>query len=162
MSDTHAAPTPDQLRQAMALAPSAVTIVTTTGPNGPAGATVNAVTSLSLDPPLMLACLDRGSRTLEILRATGAFGVNVLGAGDEGLARAFASKAPHTQKFREVAYSEREGVPILERAVTWVACRVRELHHGGDHEIAVGAIAAVGGAGGDPLVFVRGAYRSLD
>jgi 3-hydroxy-9,10-secoandrosta-1,3,5(10)-triene-9,17-dione monooxygenase reductase component len=156
------APTPDQLRQAMALVPTAVTIVTTSGPDGPAGATANAVTSLSLDPPLMLACLDRGSRTLEIARASGAFGVSVLAAGQEQLARAFASKAPHTEKFREVEYTEREDVPILGGAVAWVACGLRELHPGGDHEIAVGQVRAVGAAGGDPLVFFGGAYRPLD
>ena len=103
------APTPDQLRQAMALAPTAVTIVTAAQSGAPAGATANAVTSLSLDPPLMLACLDRGSRTLEVVRATGAFGVSVLGAGQEGLARGFASKAPHTEKFREVAMDRARG-----------------------------------------------------
>jgi flavin reductase (DIM6/NTAB) family NADH-FMN oxidoreductase RutF len=157
-----AAPTPDQLREVMALVPTAVTIVTGSGPRGPAGATANAVTSLSLEPPLMLACLDRGSRTLEIVRATGAFGVSVLGSGDEELARAFASKAPHTEKFREVAYSEHEGVPILDGAIAWVACRLQELHAGGDHEIAVGDITALGGDGGDPLVFFSGSYRPLD
>jgi flavin reductase (DIM6/NTAB) family NADH-FMN oxidoreductase RutF len=156
------APTSDQLRQAMALAPTAVTIVTTSGPGGPAGATANAVSSLSLDPPLMLACLDRGSRTLEIIRESAAFGVCVLGAEQEPLARAFASKAPHTEKFREVEYSEREGVPILGGTVAWVACTLRELHPGGDHEIAVGDVRAVGAAGGDPLVFFGGAYRPLD
>ena len=146
----------------MALAPTAVTIVTTAGPQGPAGATANAVTSLSLDPPLMLACLDRGSRTLEIVRSSGAFGISVLGAGQETLARAFASKAPHTEKFREVSFSDREGVPILDGAIAWVACRLLELHPGGDHEIAVGDALAVGAGGGDPLVFVGGGYRPLD
>jgi 3-hydroxy-9,10-secoandrosta-1,3,5(10)-triene-9,17-dione monooxygenase reductase component len=146
----------------MAHAPTAVTIVTASGAEGPAGATANAVASLSLEPPLMLACLDLGSRTLEIVRDTEAFGVSVLGAGDEGFARGFASKAPHTEKFREVDYSERDGVPVLDRAIAWVTCRLRDLHPGGDHEIAVGEITAAGAAGGDPLVFYRGAYRSFD
>lgn len=146
----------------MALAPTAVTIVTAAQSGAPAGATANAVTSLSLDPPLMLACLDRGSRTLEVVRATGAFGVSVLGAGQEGLARGFASKAPHTEKFREAPWTEREGVPILDGAIAWVACTLRALHPGGDHEIAVGDAVAVGGEGGDPLVFWSGGYRPLD
>ena len=146
----------------MALAPTAVTIVTTSGPEGPAGATANAVTSLSLDPPLILACLDRGSRTLELVRASGTFGISVLAAGQEGLARAFASKAPHTEKFREVAYQGRQGVPILDGAVAWVTCALRELHPGGDHEIAVGEVLDLGAEGGNPLVFWGGAYRPLD
>jgi 3-hydroxy-9,10-secoandrosta-1,3,5(10)-triene-9,17-dione monooxygenase reductase component len=146
----------------MALAPSAVTVVTAIGPDGPAGATANAVTSLSLDPPLMLACLDRGSRTLDVVRTGGSFGVSVLAAGQEALARGFASKAPHTEKFREVGWSEREGVAILDGAIAWVACALSELHPGGDHEIAVGEVLAAGGDGGDPLVFYAGAYRPLD
>ena len=61
---------------------------------GPSGATANAVTSLSLDPPMMLACLDRGSRTLTSVRAQGRFGVNALAAGQEELARRFSAKDP--------------------------------------------------------------------
>jgi flavin reductase (DIM6/NTAB) family NADH-FMN oxidoreductase RutF len=146
----------------MALAPTAVTVVTAAGSEGPAGATANAVTSLSLDPPLMLACLDRGSRTLDAIRADGAFGVSVLAAGQAAVARGFASKAPHTEKFREVGWSERDGVPVLDGAIGWVACRLRELHPGGDHEIAIGDVLGAGGAGGDPLIFYAGAYRPLD
>ena len=157
-----AAPTPDKLRSLLGLAPTAVTVVTAAGAEGPAGATANAVTSLSLDPPLMLACLDRGSRTLDVVRAAGAFGVSVLSAEQEPLARAFASKAPHTEKFREVGWSEREGVPILDGAIAWVACSLRELHPGGDHEIAVGDVVAAAGNGGDPLIFYAGTYRPLD
>lgn len=146
----------------MGLLPTAVTIVTASGPEGPAGATANAVTSLSLDPPLMLACLDRGSRTLEVVRASGAFGISVLAAAEVPLALAFASKASHAEKFREVPVTVHEGVPILDGAVVWVACRLRGLHPGGDHEIAVGEVLAVGSDGGDPLIFHRGGYRRLD
>jgi len=156
------APTPDQLRRSMALLPTAVTIVTTAGPSGPAGATANAVTSLSLDPPLMLACLDQGSRTLEVVRQAGAFGVSVLAQNQKALARAFASKASHEEKFHQVPVAAHEGVPFLEGAVVWIACRLLELHPGGDHEIAIGQVVSTGGEGGDPLLFHRGEYRGLD
>ena len=146
----------------MALAPTAVTVVTAIADGSPAGATANAVTSLSLDPPLMIACLDRGSRTLDAVRSGGAFGVSVLAAGQATHAHGFASKAPHTEKFREVTWTERSGVPILDGAVAWVACELRELHPGGDHEIAVGQVLAAGAEGGDPLIFYAGAYRPLD
>jgi 3-hydroxy-9,10-secoandrosta-1,3,5(10)-triene-9,17-dione monooxygenase reductase component len=141
--------------------PTGVTIVTATGADGPAGATANAVTSLSLEPPLMLACLDRGSRTLTAVRETGTFGVNVLAAGQAELARAFSTKAPHAQKWHEVPYAERDGVPVLDGAVAWIACRLRALHDGGDHEIAVGEVFDLGGEGGEPLVFYGGEYRPL-
>jgi hypothetical protein len=116
------APTPDQLRRAMSSLPTGVTIVTSIGPDGPAGATANAVGSLSLEPPLMLACLDRGSRTLAVVRDARRFGISVLAAGQGELARAFASKASHGKKFREVEFSERSGVPILAGTVAWAAC----------------------------------------
>ena len=153
---------PERFRAVMGHFATGVAVVTVDAPGGPQGMTANAVASLSLDPPLMLACLDRGSRTLEVVRATGAFGVSVLSAGQAQLAQAFASKAPHTEKFREVPFEEREGVPILDGAVAWVACSLHDLHPGGDHEIAVGDVLAVGGDGGDPLVFYAGAYRPLD
>src|SRR5689334_25390591 len=69
---------PEQFRAALSAYATGVTVVTAVGPEGPSGATANAVTSLSLDPPMMLACLDRGSRTLASVRVQGRFGVNAL------------------------------------------------------------------------------------
>lgn len=146
----------------MASLPTAVTIVTAIGAAGPAGATANAVISLSLDPPLLLACLDRGSRTLDVVREAGRFGISVLGVGQEALARSFATKAPHTEKFREVRFDERDRVPVLHGSIAWAACSVRDLHPGGDHEIAIGEVLAIGADGGNPLVFVGGGYRPLE
>ena len=157
-----AAPGPTELREAMALMPTAVTIVSAFGAAGPAGATANAVVSLSLEPPLVLACLDRGSRTLTVIRETGAFAVNVLSASHVELARGFSSKASHADKWREVPHRERHGSPVLEDAVAWAACRLQRLHDGGDHEIAIGEVLDLGGVGGDPLLFVHGGYRGLE
>ena len=155
-------PTPDHFRNTMAALPTGVTIVTAVGEQGPAGATANAVCSLSLDPPLMLACLDRGSRTLDVVQAHGRFGVSVLAADQEPIARAFASKASHTEKFREVEVAEHAAVPILAASAAWVVCALRDLHDGGDHLIMVGDVLDLGGRGGDPLVFFGGGYRALD
>ncbi len=154
-------PTSVELREAMSLLPTPVAIVTAHGADGPAGATANAVVSLSLDPPLMLACLDRRSRTLEIVRQAGRFGVSFLAGDQEAIARSFATKAPHTEKFREGAFSDRSGVPILDGAIAWTACEIDATHPGGDHEIFVGRVVELGGAGGDPLLFHRGDYLPL-
>jgi flavin reductase (DIM6/NTAB) family NADH-FMN oxidoreductase RutF len=154
-------PTPEHFRRAMAALPTGVTIVTAVGEQGPAGATANAVCSLSLDPPLMLACLDRGSRTLDVVRAHGRFGISVLAADQEPIARAFASKAPHTEKFREVDVAEHATVPILAGSAAWVACALRDLHEGGDHQIAVGDVLDLGVGGANPLVWFGGGYRPL-
>lgn len=138
-----------------------VTIVTTAGSDGPAGMTTNAVASLSLDPLLMLVCFDRDSRTLEVVREARRFAVNVLRAEDGALAAVFASKRVGREKFESVTHTETHGVPVLDAALAWVACDLRELVPGGDHVIGIGAVIALGGGDdGDPLVYFRGRYTT--
>ncbi len=142
--------------------PTGVTVVTASGDHGPAGLTTNAFTSLSLDPPLVLVCFERGSRTLPIVRETRRFAVNVLRTGQEELARVFASKRVAAEKFESVTHTVDHGVPVLDGALAWVICDLVALHPGGDHEIGVGAVTAMGhDPDGEPLVFVDGAYRDL-
>src|SRR3954453_5835992 len=111
---TMAAVEPADFRSSMSLIPTAVTVLTTAGAEGPAGATANAVSSLSLEPMLMIAALDRGSRTLLAVQAADRFGVSVLHAGQEGIARAFATKVPVADKWAGVAWSERDGIPAID------------------------------------------------
>src|SRR5918994_6801436 len=99
-------PSPEGFRDALGAYATGVTVVTAIGDAGPSGATANAVTSLSLDPPMMLACLDRSSRTLASVRAAGRFGINVLAADQEPLARRFASKQPEAEKWEGVDWAE--------------------------------------------------------
>lgn len=126
---------------------------------GPAGLTTNAFTSLSLDPRLVLVCLDLESRTLAAVREHGRLAVNVLAAGQRELAVRFAGKASHAEKFESVDWREEAGVPVLDGCVAWVAGPVRELVPGGDHVIAITAVEAFDAPGGDPLLFHGGAYR---
>src|SRR5436305_13177793 len=84
-----------EFRDTLGQFPTGVAVVTAAGPDGPAGLTTNAFSSLSLDPPLIVVCFDHGSRTLAVVRETRRFAVNVLRAGDEDLARLSAGKAPH-------------------------------------------------------------------
>lgn len=135
--------------------------MTAIGSNGPSGATANAVTSLSLDPPMMLACLDRGSRTLTAVRAQGRFGVNALAAGQEELARRFAGKHPEAAKWEDVEWSERHELPRLAGALVWVACELRDLIDGGDHLILTGNVIEAESDDREPLLFHRGDYRDL-
>jgi flavin reductase (DIM6/NTAB) family NADH-FMN oxidoreductase RutF len=152
---------PDQFRALLAAYATGVTVVTAIGPNGPSGATANSVTSLSLDPPMMLACLDRGSRTLTSVRAQGHFGVNALAAGQEKLARRFSAKDPEPAKWETVDWSEQNGLPRLDGALMWVACELRDLIDGGDHLILTGNVIEAESRDGEPLLFHRGAYRDL-
>src|SRR5882724_11043328 len=96
---------PQAFREALAAYATGVTVVTAVGEGGPSGATANAVSSLSLEPPMMLACLDRGSRTLTSVRAQGLFGVNALAAGQEEVARRFAGKQGEAAKWESVEWS---------------------------------------------------------
>ena len=155
-------PPPDtaRFRAAMALLPTGVTIVTATGPDGPAGATANAVCSLSIEPMLMLACLDRGSRTLLAIQAANHFGISVLHAGQEPIARSFATKAPVADKWAGVAWSERDGLPAID-SLLWVACELRDVVAAGDHVIVTGEVSDLETNDGDPLVFHHGEYRPL-
>jgi flavin reductase (DIM6/NTAB) family NADH-FMN oxidoreductase RutF len=154
-------PDPARFRTALAALPTGVTIVSASGPDGPAGATANAVCSLSIEPMLMLACLDRGSRTLRAVQAADSFGVSVLHAGQEEIARAFATKAPVAEKWTGVAWSDRAGVPAIDDALLWLACDLRDVLAAGDHVIVTGAVRDLETSEGEPLVFHEGEYRPL-
>ncbi|HEY5334155.1 MAG TPA: flavin reductase family protein [Solirubrobacterales bacterium] len=145
----------------MASLPTGVTIVATRGEDGPAGATANAVSSLSIDPMLMLACLDRGSRTLLAVQAADRFSVSVLHQGQEPVARSFATKAPVAEKWAGVGWSERDGLPAIDDALLWVACDLQDVITAGDHVILTGAVTDLATAAGAPLVFHDGVYRPL-
>jgi flavin reductase (DIM6/NTAB) family NADH-FMN oxidoreductase RutF len=154
-------PEPAAFRAAMGLLPTGVTVVAASGPDGPAGATANAVCSLSIEPMLMLACLDRGSRTLLAVQAANRFGISVLHDGQEAIARAFATKAPPAEKWEGVAWSERAGVPAIDGALVQVACELRDVIAGGDHVIVTGEVTDLETSEGAPLLFHAGAYRPL-
>jgi flavin reductase (DIM6/NTAB) family NADH-FMN oxidoreductase RutF len=145
----------------MGLVPTAVTVITAPGQDGPSGATANAVVSLSLEPPLMLAALDRSSRTLAALRRAGAFGVSVLAGDQADLAVRFATKDPHPVKWEGVPWRELGGVPAIQGATVSLACELRDLLDGGDHAIVTGLVAAIDATDAEPLVFSKGSYRPL-
>jgi len=135
-----------------------VCVVTSSGADGPSGMTANAVTSLSLEPPLMLVCFDNTARTLPAVRESGRFGINVLAAGQDNLARLFASKTPEREKFAGVAHTVHDGIPVIEGVVAWVGCRLERLIPGGDHTIGIGAVQAAELGSGEPLVWYAGRY----
>jgi flavin reductase (DIM6/NTAB) family NADH-FMN oxidoreductase RutF len=139
-----------------------VAVVTASGEHGPAGMTTNAVSSLSLDPMLLLVCFDNESRTLPVVREAQRFAVNILQAGQEELALVFASKRVAEEKFASVTHTVAHGVPVLDEALAWLACDLRELHPAGDHTIGIGEVTHMDHTpGGEPLIFYRGAYRRL-
>jgi 3-hydroxy-9,10-secoandrosta-1,3,5(10)-triene-9,17-dione monooxygenase reductase component len=152
---------PRRYRDVMGHFATGVAVVTGRGPEGAVGMTTNALTSLSLEPPLLLVCFDNTARTLPVVRESGRFAVNVLRSHHDELSGQFASKLPAEQKFAAVEYEEVHGVPVLRDALAWVVCDVHELLPGGDHTIGVGGVLAADHSDGDPLLFYRGRYGSL-
>ena len=141
-----------------------VTVVTGCDATGiPRGFTANALTSLSLDPPLVLVCVGKQSHTYPALMESDAtFAINILSRDQESVSRLFASK--HPDKFEATPYRVGKlGVPILEHTLAYLECRVVERHIGGDHVILVASVQHLGlGEGAArPLLHYRGEYRSL-
>lgn len=137
-----------------------VSIVTTCREDGSAaGLTMSAVSSVSLDPTLILVCVDRASETLPFLERAGYFAVNVLEEGKgETLARRFAGGGAE-EKFRGVAWRpERTGAPVLDEALAWMDCRVTSSVPAGDHIIFVGEVLAADAREGTPLLYYRGGF----
>jgi flavin reductase (DIM6/NTAB) family NADH-FMN oxidoreductase RutF len=149
---------PEQFRSVMGHFATGVTVVTASTPKGPVGMTANAVCSLSLEPLLLLVAFDNEARTLPAVHRTGRFGVNVLAAGQEELARLFASKTPERDKFAGVAHTVNDGIPVIEGVLAWVGCRLERLIPAGDHTIGIGAVEAAEAGAGEPLIWYRGEY----
>jgi 3-hydroxy-9,10-secoandrosta-1,3,5(10)-triene-9,17-dione monooxygenase reductase component len=150
-----------RFRDAIGQFATGVSVVTAFSGNGPTGMTANAITSLSLDPLLMIVCFDPTARPRAAPRARGRVAVNILAAGQEELAKRFASKASEEEKFAGVAWREQAGAPVIEGSVAWLAGTLTDLRPGGDHEIGIVAVEQFGADGGEPLVYHRGAYARL-
>jgi flavin reductase (DIM6/NTAB) family NADH-FMN oxidoreductase RutF len=151
------------LRAAMGHFATGVTVITAPG-EPPRGSTVNAVTSVSLDPPLLLVCLKDSSRTLAALLAAGHFGVNVLHADQQDLAQRFARR--HPTPFDGVGHAggASSGAALLHDALATFECAVHDVADGGDHRIVVGRVLAVEhpeAHAEPPLLFYRGAFTAL-
>src|SRR5690606_15385352 len=136
---------PDELqfRHVMAHFATGVTIVTSRSPDGrPCGLTANSVASVSLSPLLVLVCVDRAAASHACIVDGGAFAISILDRRQEGLARRF-SAADRSGRFEDVACRvETTGSPVLEDALAWLDCRVRNVYEEGDHSIVVGEVVA--------------------
>ncbi len=124
----------------------------------PCGLTANAVSSLSLDPSLVLVCIDRSANSHDCIRDAGVFTVNMLASGDERLARRFSAN-DWEHKFDGVGWhTATTGAPVLDDALAWIDCRITSRHDGGDHSIFIGEVLAADAREGEPLLFYRGGY----
>jgi flavin reductase (DIM6/NTAB) family NADH-FMN oxidoreductase RutF len=151
-------------RTIMQTFPTGITIVTAVDETGaPRGLTTNALTSASLDPPLLLVCVDLESRTLPAIRSSGAFVVNFMAAEAEDVCRMFASKAD--EKFSRVPYeTSARNLPVLHlHTLAWVECSIERELHVGDHVVFVGLVedGAAATTRRSPLAYFGRTYDRL-
>ncbi len=154
-----------QFRDALGSFPSGVTVITTGSDPNFVGMTVQSFCSLSLDPPLILVCIDKNASTLPLLQQTGAFTVNVLAGADQDASNYFASskRPPPPRQFDDIPHRLGDtGTPRIDSAPMVFDCRLHDVLDGGDHVIAIGRVEAFEAQSeAEPLLYYRGAYRTL-
>lgn len=153
----------ERFREVMAGVATPVAVVTALHDGVPHGTTVSAFASLSMEPPMVLIALDRRSHLLALIRDSGRYGLNVLGASQAELALTFARKG--AAKFDGLVWEVDHGLPRLPGAPGWLACDVADLVEGGDHLVVLGTVRAASTSGGLPLTYhsrVFGTHSSLD
>ncbi len=140
---------------------SGVTVVTTEHEGRSYGLTVASFASLSLHPPLVIVCIEKGVKSHDAIAAAAKFGVNILGAGQSDLSNRFAAKLD--DKFEGMPTNRGElGIPLIDGALCTIECRLRDQLPGGDHTIFVGEVVAIHAREGHPLIYFRSAYHQLD
>lgn len=153
---------PGDFRAVLGRYATGVTVVTTRAPDGePVGLTVNSFTSVSLDPPLVLFCLDRAAGSLPAFEAASGYAVNILSEDQAEVSNRFAD--PEAQRFTADGVAGwSTGAPILKHALAALDCAPYARYDGGDHVILVGRVLRTAVLDdGAPLVYWRGAYRTL-
>jgi len=154
--------TKDEFRRALGHFASGVTVVTARRADGqPCGITVSAFSSLSLEPPLVLICIDKRASLHSEMHEGVNFVVNILAEDQEVISRRFASK-DEGDRFSGMGYTDgATGCPLLHGALAHIECRVQNLYEGGDHTIVVGEVESSQIAEGKPLAYFRGGYAQL-
>ena len=151
-----------EFRKAMGSFATGVTIITVDLDGNVHGMTANAFASVSLNPLLVLVCVDRSAHTHAHLHARKRFGINVL-AEDQRAISEYYARPPEEQIEESVAGFDRtvHGTPILHGALTYLECRLQSAHDAGDHTIFIAEVEDVVVRRGDPLLFFRSKYRQI-
>jgi 4-nitrophenol 2-monooxygenase / 4-nitrocatechol 4-monooxygenase, reductase component len=150
-----------EFRNVIAHFASGVTVITVIEDGTPRGATANAVSSLTLEPPMVLICMNKSSQTGVAVAAQGAFAINILAANQAALAARFAGKDP--DKFDGVpVVTGPFGQPLLSEALAHLECRTVEEVTGGTHSVFIAEVESASAHAGAPLAYFRGRFGRLD
>jgi flavin reductase (DIM6/NTAB) family NADH-FMN oxidoreductase RutF len=143
---------------------SGVSVVTTCREQRRAGITVNAFCSVSLDPPLVLVCIEQSNYAHDLVKEAGVFAVNILASDQADISRCFASpSAEKFDRFCDVTTHEvATGAPVFDHCVAFVDCRLVAVYPGGDHSIFLGQVEALGSTEDAPLLYYRARYGRLE
>jgi flavin reductase (DIM6/NTAB) family NADH-FMN oxidoreductase RutF len=157
--------TQTEFRKAMGSFATGVTVITVDYEGEVHGMTANAFTSVSLDPLLVLVCVDHRARTHTYLHAKKRFGVNVLAENQRAVSEYYASATPTHQHAEREAGARfdrtQHGTPVLHGALAYLECRLHTSQDAGDHTIFIAEVEDVVVRQGDPLLYFRGAYRQI-
>ena len=156
-----ASATDDGCRELFRKMTAGVAVITTPGPQGPLGMTASAVMSLSLRPPLIIACLTQGSGTLQAVSRSGVFGLHLLRDDQQQVAESFARPCGGEEKFAAVRAHTAAGVPTLADALAWATCEVERVIDGGDHRLLIGRVVNSRVGAGNPLVWHHSNYWQI-
>lgn len=147
-------------RKAMGCFATGVTVVTTEHEGERIGITVSAFCSLSLNPPLVLVCIEKSSRAHDLIAKAERFSVNILHEGQQDVSARFASRTEN--RFQDVSVRNgRLKVPLLEDALAAIECRLHASLPGGDHTIYIGEVVSAGIGDLRPLLYFRSEYRAI-
>jgi len=148
------------MRQTMGRFATGVAVITTELDGVPHGMTVNSLTSVSLEPPLLLVCFNHGARSGEAVTASGRFVVNILAKRHQALAMRFAARGADHFHGLELEYGE-HNVPVVPNALAHLECEVDRVTEAGDHIVVLGAVVSTCTAPGEPLAFYTGRFADL-
>jgi 3-hydroxy-9,10-secoandrosta-1,3,5(10)-triene-9,17-dione monooxygenase reductase component len=148
---------PKRFRSVMGTFPTGVAVITTTWNGELFGATINSLTSVSLQPSMLLFCTSKGSATGAAIRRRGLFSVNVLGQHQSDLSARFTGQPNNRFEDLAIAFSA-DGLPLLQGAAAQLCCSVAAIHKAGDHDIILGEVLSGDEIACSPLVFHKGAY----
>jgi 3-hydroxy-9,10-secoandrosta-1,3,5(10)-triene-9,17-dione monooxygenase reductase component len=151
---------PHHFRRVMGHFPTGVAVLTTVHGGRRHGMTANSITSVSLDPVMILVCLMREARTALAIQKAGRFAVNLLRENQEELSRRFAAAGLDHFEGLDVEETE-DGLPLLPGCLAYLECRVTEIVPAGDHDVVIAEVERAQEVGGNPLVFHLGGYRRL-
>jgi flavin reductase (DIM6/NTAB) family NADH-FMN oxidoreductase RutF len=142
---------------------SGVTVITVMGKDAqPHGFTASAVTSLSLEPRMLLVCINQRSSTLNVIKEAGSFAVNILSTDQQETAQQFATM--REGRFGGVRWrpGQATGAPVLDGSLAYAECRLTDTSRGGDHVILMGEIVAGDAHEAEPLLYFRGRYGTYE